>query len=126
MALYLAIALFLLGVWGLVRQDHLIKKVIALSIVNSALLILFVWLGSLSGSAAPILVEEAMEVVDPLPQALMLTAIVIGICLTALALLLVVRIYRSYGTLDIRRVERAIRSASEEGGDPGQDEDAPP
>lgn len=106
---YLVLALFLLGVWGLVRQDNLIKNVIALNLVSSALVILFVWLGSLSGSAAPILVEKAAEVVDPLPQALMLTAIVIGICLTALALLLAVRIHRSYGTLDIRRIERILR-----------------
>jgi multicomponent Na+:H+ antiporter subunit C len=112
---YLVLALFLLGVWGLVRQDNLIKKVIALSILNSALVILFVWLGSLSGSVAPILVEEARKVVDPLPQALMLTAIVIGICLTALALVLVVGIYRSYGTLDIRRIEEALRQSNGDG-----------
>jgi multicomponent Na+:H+ antiporter subunit C len=113
---YLVLALFLLGVWGMVRKDNLIGKVIGLSIVNSALVILFVWLGSLSGSAAPILVEKAAEVVDPLPQALMLTAIVIGVCLTALALVLVVRIYRSFGTLDIRRVERQMREGGSDGG----------
>jgi multicomponent Na+:H+ antiporter subunit C len=107
---YLILALFLLGVWGLIRKNNLIKKVIALSLVNSSLIILFVYLGSLSGSTAPIMIARAKGtagVVDPLPQALTLTTIVIGICLTALALVLVARIYRHFGTLDIRRLDRA-------------------
>lgn len=121
---YLVLALFLLGVWGLVRKHDLIRKVIALNLASAALLILFVWLGSLSGSAAPILVRRLAEVVDPLPQALMLTAIVIGICLTALALLLAVRIHRSYGTLDIRSIERILRDQEEADGqaDGGREE----
>jgi len=128
---YLILALFLIGIWGLVRKDNLIKKVIALNIVNSALIVLFVYLGSLSGSTAPILVERLQrgarggeaqsleglrrvaDFVDPLPQALMLTDIVIGICLTALALTLAARIYRCYGTLDIRLLEKA--AAQDEG-----------
>ena len=131
MAPYLILALFLIGIWGLVRKDNLIKKVIALNIVNSALIVLFVYMGSLSGSTAPILVERLQrgvrggeahvleglqrvaDFVDPLPQALMLTDIVIGICLTALALTLAARIYRRYGTLDIRLLEKA--AAQDEG-----------
>jgi multicomponent Na+:H+ antiporter subunit C len=105
---YLILALFLLGVWGLVRKDNMIKKVIALSLVNSSLIVAFVYLGSLSGSTAPILLRGVKDVVDPLPQALMLTAIVIGICLTALALVLVARIHRHYGTLNIRRIEQQL------------------
>jgi multicomponent Na+:H+ antiporter subunit C len=136
MAPYLILALFLLGVWGLVRKHNLIKKVIALSLVNSALVILFVYLGSLSGSTAPIMLpglDEAARVVDPLPQALTLTTIVIGICLTALALVLVVGIHRHYGTLDIRRLDSpgsakppgGARSTAGPGGGPtGSDDGA--
>jgi multicomponent Na+:H+ antiporter subunit C len=123
---YLILALFLLGVWGLIRKDNLIKKVIALNLVNSSLIILFVYLGSLSGSIAPIMLETVKKterVVDPLPQALMLTAIVIGICLTALALVLVSRIYRRFGTLDIRRLEKGL---SEEGDAPHNAPTSPP
>ena len=115
----LILALFLLGVWGLIRKNNLIKKVIALSLVNSSLIILFVYLGSLSGSTAPIMLARAKgtaRVVDPLPQALTLTTIVIGICLTALALVLVARIYRHFGTLDIRRLDKtAPQDPSPEG-----------
>jgi multicomponent Na+:H+ antiporter subunit C len=111
---YLILALFLLGIWGLIRKSNLIKKVIALTLVNSSLIILFVYLGSLSGSTAPIMLQGLTPdgVVDPLPQALTLTAIVIGICVTALALVLVARIYGHYGTLDTRRLDRAVRSDS--------------
>jgi multicomponent Na+:H+ antiporter subunit C len=121
---YLVLALFLLGVWGMLRQDNLIKKVMALSIVNSAVVMFFVWAGSLSGSVAPILLEPDLDVVDPLPQALMLTAIVIQVCLTALALVLVVRIYENHGSLDVRRVERAVRLA--DGGPAHTDDPAGP
>ncbi len=113
---YLVLALFLLGIWGLIYKENLVKKVIALSLVNAAMVILFVWLGSLAGSSAPISLEPGAVAVDPLPQALMLTMIVIGISVTALALVLVVRIHRSFGTLDLRRIERAMKEEDERDG----------
>lgn len=113
MAGYLIIALFLLGVWGLIYKHNLIKKVIALNIINSAIVVLFVYQGSLSGQLAPILVEGVNNVVDPLPQALMLTAIVVGVCLTALALVLVYKIYQEYHTHDIRKIEAIIQHDNE-------------
>jgi multicomponent Na+:H+ antiporter subunit C len=100
-------ALFLVGLWGLTTKANLIKKIMALSICNSAVVLLFVYHGSLSGNTAPILgTQEAM--VDPLPQALMLTAIVVGICVVALALVLVYRIYLVHKTLDIRVIEKSV------------------
>ena len=100
-------ALFLVGLWGLTTKANLIKKIMALSICNSAVVLLFVYHGSLSGNTAPILgTQEAM--VDPLPQALMLTAIVVGICVVALAVVLVYRIYIVHKTLDIRVIEKSV------------------
>lgn len=107
----LILALFFLGIWGMVRKRNMIKMVAALSILNSAVIILFIYLGSLSGSAAPILTGSIRDIVDPLPQALMLTAIVVGICVTAFSLVLVYRLYRSFGTLDIRAVEKAVKDS---------------
>ncbi len=110
MSIYLIIILFVLGAWGMVGKDNLIKKVIGLNLFNSAIVILFIYLGSRSGSTAPIMEENIRAVpVDPLPQALMLTAIVIGICLTALALSLILRIYHRHGTLSISRIEDSIK-----------------
>ena len=107
MTYFLIGALFLVGLWGLTTKANLIKKIMALSICNSAVVLLFVYHGSLSGSTAPILgTQEAM--VDPLPQALMLTAIVVGICVVALALVLVHRIYLVHKTLDIRVIEKSV------------------
>lgn len=104
MAWILTGAIFLVGLWGVVNRANMIKKVMALSIANSAVILLFVYYGSLSGDTAPI-EGSGGTMVDPLPQALMLTAIVVGVCVMAMALVLVYRLYRKYGTLDMREVE---------------------
>ncbi len=106
-------AIFLVGAWGLVVKRHLIKKVIALNIISSAIVILFIYLGSLQGASAPILVDGVSNIVDPIPQALMLTAIVVGVCTTALALVLAYKIYRVYQTLDLTEIERAAEHDNE-------------
>jgi multicomponent Na+:H+ antiporter subunit C len=85
-----------------------VKKVMALSIANSAVILLFLQYGASSGTTAPIesIPVQAEAMSDPLPQALMLTAIVVGVCVMALALSLVYRLYRRFETLDIREIER--------------------
>ena len=105
MAWYLIGALFLVGLYGIVSKPNMIKKVMGLSIANSAIVLLFVYFGSFSGRTAPIVGSEE-PMVDPVPQALMLTAIVVGICVVALALVLVYRLYIRYRTLDMRVIER--------------------
>jgi multicomponent Na+:H+ antiporter subunit C len=106
------VLLILTGVAGVILADNLIKKIMSLGILNSALVILFVWAGSLTGSEAPILLEGVRDIVDPLPQAVMLTAIVIGLCVTAVALAIVLRIYDSWGTVSRRRLEE-LRSKND-------------
>lgn len=103
--------LFLLGFFGLIARRNLVKKVYALAIQNTAVVLLFVLEGSRIGEDAPLLGDEAAVTgsvfVDPLPQALMLTAIVVGVCVSALALALVYRLHKLYGTLDsddLRRI----------------------
>ena len=109
----LILGLFGIGVAGLIRCDSLIRKVMALNILNSAAIVLFVYFGSQSGTEAPILLAGVADVVDPLPQALMLTAIVIGIATTAVALALVVRTYRTFGAVSVREIERRLREHNE-------------
>ena len=106
MAAVLILLLFLLGLGGVLFCDNLVRKVMALSVLDSAVIILFVWAGSLRGDEAPILLPGVLRIVDPIPQALMLTAIVVGICLTALALAIVLRIYRLKGTVSARRLDQ--------------------
>lgn len=105
---YLIGAIFLAGIWGVVAHPNLIKKVVGLSIANSAIIMLFIYYGSFAGSGAPIEVTGSNQPVDPVPQALMLTAIVVGICVVALALVIVYRLYRRFGTLDMGEIERRV------------------
>ncbi|WP_321991101.1 sodium:proton antiporter [Marispirochaeta aestuarii] len=105
MVWFLIGAIFLVGLWGIMNKANMIKKVMALSIANSAVILLFIYYGSFSGDTAPI-EGTSTRMVDPLPQALMLTAIVVGICVVALALVLVYRLYLKFGTLDMRRIEK--------------------
>lgn len=100
------VTLFILGIGGLIYKNNLVKKVMALHILNSSMVLFFVYIGSRRGTTAPIMEEGVKKVVDPLPQALMLTAIVIGICLTAFALSLVLRLYEKYRTLDVGEIEK--------------------
>ncbi len=107
MAWYLIGAIFVIGLWGVIAQNNLVKKVVALSIANSAIIMLFVYYASLSGPDAPIM-DAAGVPADPIPHALMLTAIVVGICIVALALALVYVLYQRYGTLDMDEIEDLV------------------
>ncbi|HPE36410.1 MAG TPA: cation:proton antiporter subunit C [Spirochaetales bacterium] len=101
--------LFLVGLWGVVAKRNLVKKVFGLSILNSAVVLLFVMEGSRSGTAAPIMDAGVADIVDPVPQALMLTAIVIGVCVTALALGMAFRLHRATGSFDIDTIKERLR-----------------
>ncbi|GAB1483730.1 NADH-quinone oxidoreductase subunit K [Treponema sp.] len=106
----LILILFLLGFYGLIARRNLIKKVYALAIQSAAIVLLFVLEGSRVGSIAPLLDlrVKGSTFVDPLPQALMLTAIVVGVCVSALALSLAYRLYLLYGTLDIEELGNKV------------------
>ncbi|MBD3278672.1 MAG: Na+/H+ antiporter subunit C [Candidatus Aegiribacteria sp.] len=104
MAWYLIGMIFLLGLWGIMHKSNMVKKVMGLSIANSAIILFFIYHGSLSGDTAPIEGSENV-MVDPVPQAMMLTAIVVGVCVMALALVLIYRLYLKFGTLDMKEIE---------------------
>ncbi|ADK82868.1 sodium:proton antiporter [Sediminispirochaeta smaragdinae] len=98
--------LFAVGLWGTLARKNIIKKVIALSVLNSSIVALFIVCASVSGEKAPIIDNSSGGVfVDPIPQALMLTAIVVGFSLTAVALVFVWRLFKAYGTLNIDHIE---------------------
>ncbi|HSV56424.1 MAG TPA: cation:proton antiporter subunit C [Magnetospirillaceae bacterium] len=102
-------AILLVGLAGLTLSRNLIKKVAAISVMNSAVILLFILSGAETGVSAPILTGLQLSVVDPLPQALMLTAIVVGVAVMALALVLSVRLFERFGTLDSREIEARLR-----------------
>ena len=105
----ISLILFMIGFFGLISKNNLIKKIIGLAIINSSTVLFFVAIGYQEQGQAPIISSEIANnaniiFVNPVPQALMLTAIVVSISLTALALALVVKIYAKYKTLDIQKI----------------------
>ena len=101
-----AVILAGIGLTNLLLQRNLIKKIIGLNIMNSAVYLFLAAKGYVAGRAAPILLDNGAitnpEVyVNPVPAAMVLTGIAVSICVTALALALTVKLYESYGTLNI-------------------------
>jgi multicomponent Na+:H+ antiporter subunit C len=103
----LCFILFLVGLYGAVTMRNLIKIAISLSIMEFSTFLFFALLGYVKGGVAPIVnpAEPVKIYVDPLPQALVLTAIVIGLATTALLMAVIIRLYRKYGTFDIREIK---------------------
>lgn len=97
-----------IGLYTLIDANNLIKKVIGLNVFQVGIFLFFITAAYVDGGRPPI-VNGATDApaVNPLPHVLILTAIVVGVSITALALALIVRIYDEYGTLDegvIRRM----------------------
>ena len=108
---YTAIILFVLGIYGLLTQKNVIKMIVSLNIMELGLNIFIVSIGYVTDGHAPIVssVDElAMVFVDPLPQALVLTAIVIGLGTTALGLAVAFKVFQKYHTLDIEEMEELV------------------
>lgn len=100
-------ALIVVGLYGLLTNRNLLRMVIGLNIADLGVNLFLVTIGYVDGASAPIFTADAgagTSMVDPVPQALVLTAIVIGFGVTALALTLVMRIYASRGTVDTARL----------------------
>ena len=98
------IILFFLGVYGLLTQKNMIKLSICLNIMEASLLIFLVSVGYRGDGSFPIIRPGIQVYVDPLPQALTLTAIVIGASLTAVILAFIIKIYKCHHTLDINGI----------------------
>ncbi len=105
----LATLLFLIGLYGVLVKRNLIKIIIGLMIMEYAVNLFFALVGYREGGTAPIVTEglsDKVIFVDPLPQALVLTAIVIGLGTTALMVSIAVRIHEKYNTLDVRKIRK--------------------
>jgi len=109
-----ALALLLLGLHGMLFWRSLVRKLLAMGILQVAVIVFFVSLAAKSGAQPPIAPEagvapHADAYVNPLPHALMLTAIVVGVSTMGVGLAFVVRVHRRYGTLDERELLRRMR-----------------
>ena len=101
---FLTIVLLLVGLYGIVARQHFLRKLMAMNILQVAVIVFFIALSAKSGATVPVVIEDGHEInvasyVNPLPHALMLTAIVVSVSTTGVALALLIRIRRRYGTL---------------------------
>lgn len=106
---HLAVALFFLGLYGAMTQRNIIKTIIAINVMDVAAIVFFVTINYEQTASPPVAPIES-AIADPVPQALMITAIVIGVSITAMALALFMRVAYRYDTADwdnlIRRSQR--------------------
>ena len=105
---FLCLILFCIGLYCILRKRNLIKIIIGLGIIEYAVNLFFILVGYRIHGRAPILTkgQEVLNMVDPLVQALVLTAIVIGLATTALIVAIAIRIYEKYGTFDITKIRK--------------------
>ena len=103
--------LLMIGFYAVVAKVNLVKKLIGLSIFQSAVFLLYITMSKVSGGTAPIFQKDSVEQLfsNPLPQVLILTAIVVGISTTALGLGIVVRIKEEYGTIEEHEIQEIDR-----------------
>lgn len=98
--------LFCLGMYTIITRKNLIKMVIGVTIVESSLILLLMLVSYKPGGTAPILDKGYEIVVDPIPQALALTTIVIGGSVTAVMLSVVIKLHKRYKTLNIDEIRK--------------------
>ena len=102
-----AVLLFGVGFTTLLLHRNLIKKIIGLNIMDTAIYLMFTSVGYVEGRTAPIMensITDATHYINPIPSGLVLTGIVVSVSVTALMLALTVRLYRRYHTLNIDRI----------------------
>jgi multisubunit Na+/H+ antiporter MnhC subunit len=101
--------LILIGLWGILTRKNILKMILAFSILDTGVHVVMVTIGFIRGRTAPILNQEVTDalqtVVDPIPSALVLTAIVIGVAVTALMLIYAVQLYQKKQSLSIEEYE---------------------
>ena len=108
----LTFALLLIGLYAVVAKKNIIKIIVGVLVIDYAVNMLLVLVGYRSDGRAPILQEGessaqlAATSVDPLPQAMVLTSIVIGLGLTALMVALAIRLYEKYDTFDMNQIRK--------------------
>ena len=116
------ILLMAVGIWGILSRRNMIKVIMAIVIIETGINLLLVSVGFVSDRSAPIVegdtglgLSPVGQVVDPIPQALVLTAIVIGLATTALALVAAVGYYRKTGTLELKSWSYGLTNEKEAG-----------
>jgi multicomponent Na+:H+ antiporter subunit C len=118
-----ALILLLIGLYGMVAKNNLMKKVIGMTIFQTAIILFYISVGEKKGASIPIIREghdlmgsapiEAIAYANPLPHVLMLTAIVVGVGTLGVALAILQKIQRVHGTIEEDEVLQDLRDQAE-------------
>ncbi len=107
-----AMILFGIGFCNLLLQKNLIKKIIGLNIMDSAIYLFLAEKGYIEGHVAPIVADGVQSVeryINPIPSGLVLTGIVVSVSVTALMLSITIRLYQRYHTLDLDEISLQLK-----------------
>ncbi len=102
---WVVVLLMMIGLYIVIAQGNLIKKIVGLTIFQTAVFIFYISMAKIDGATAPVLIEGINQYSNPLPHVLILTAIVVGIATVALGLALAVRIKEAYGTIEEESIQ---------------------
>ncbi|MCA8918494.1 MAG: cation:proton antiporter subunit C [Planctomycetes bacterium] len=103
---WICIILMMVGFYGVIAKTNLIKKALSMSLFQTGVLVFYISIGKVDGGTGPVLDEANPEAIysNPLPHALMLTAIVVGVATLSVAMAIIVNIREQYGTIDERDI----------------------
>ena len=109
-----AVTLFVIGLMHMMQQRQLVRKVIGFNIMDSAIFLLLTSRGFVVGHVAPMVEDELAQqavqyYVNPIPTGLVLTGIVVSVSVSAYSLALIQKIYREYGTSDIKELVLLVK-----------------
>ena len=108
---WIVIVLMMIGFYIVIAHGNLIKKIVGLTIFQTSVFIFYISMAKVDGGTAPILADGIERYSNPLPHVLILTAIVVGIATTALALALTVRIKEAYGSIEEDHIQEKDNQA---------------
>ena len=97
---WIYVAIMMVGFYGVIARGNLVKKVICLSLFQTGVFLFYISMGVVRGGVAPIGLEPDVTYVNPIPHVLILTAIVVSVSTSAVALAIVINIQRAYGTVE--------------------------
>ncbi len=103
-----SIVLFFVGLLGLATQRNIVRSIVSINIMDVGAILFLITVNYVPGSVPPVAPVVGEIVADPIPQALMITAIVIGIAVTAVSLAVFISVFRRYGSADWETVMRRV------------------
>ena len=105
----ISILLFFVGLLGLLTQKNIVRTIISVNVMDVGAILFLITVNHVPGALPPVDPPEGVAIADPLPQALMITAIVIGIAVSAVSLAMFITLFRRYGSADWETVLKRVR-----------------